>query len=134
MAQALASPQVSWPPLFPLLSPTPLCNMEGQKLGLDLWEQFCPTPYIEAGMANTYQYSGHTTPSTPVQIADHQESSGMFSSVSLVTNGVPVWFSGLRSQRCHCSGLGRCCGTRLIPGLGTFACHEHSQKNFLNKK
>ena len=27
------------PPLFPLLSPTPLSSMEGQKLGLDLWEQ-----------------------------------------------------------------------------------------------
>ena len=36
--------------------------------------------------------------------------------------GVPQWLSGLRTQHCHCYGLG------LIPGLGTSACHGCGQK------
>ena len=28
----------------------------------------------------------------------------------------------------HCCGLDPCCGTGSIPGSGTSACHEHSQK------
>ena len=35
---------------------------------------------------------------------------------------VMQWFS------CHCSNLGHCCSMGLIPGLGTFLCHVHSQK------
>ena len=34
---------------------------------------------------------------------------------------------GLRTWCCHCSGLGCCCGTGLIPGPETSTCHEHSQ-------
>ena len=30
--------------------------------------------------------------------------------------GVPLWRGRLRIWRCHCRGLGRCCGTALIPG------------------
>ena len=33
-----------------------------------------------------------------------------------------------RVKRCHCSGLGCCCGAGLIPGMGTFTRHGHSQK------
>ena len=33
---------------------------------------------------------------------------------------VPSWLSGLRIWHCHW------CGS--VPGLGTSACHEHSQK------
>ena len=29
------------------------------------------------------------------------------------------WRRGFKIQRCHCSSLGRCCGTGSIPGLGT---------------
>ena len=41
---------------------------------------------------------------------------------------VPEWHSGLRTRRCHCSSSGLCCGASSIPGLGTSACHRHSQK------
>ena len=34
--------------------------------------------------------------------------------------GVPWWPIGLRIQHFHC------CGTGLIPGLGTSTCHRHS--------
>ena len=36
--------------------------------------------------------------------------------------------SGLRMQCCHCSGLGRCYGFNLIPGLGTSARHGCGKK------
>ena len=29
--------------------------------------------------------------------------------------------------------LGHCCGMGMLPGLGTFTCHGHSQKNNNNK-
>ena len=41
--------------------------------------------------------------------------------------GVPLWGSWLRVQRCHCSGLGRCCGVGSIPGLETSTCLGCSQ-------
>ena len=34
----------------------------------------------------------------------------------------PLGTAGLRIWRCHCSGVGHCCGTGLIPGLGTSTC------------
>ena len=42
--------------------------------------------------------------------------------------GVPLWFSGLRTQHCHCSGSGHSYGTGTgsILGLGTFSCLGHS--------
>ena len=43
---------------------------------------------------------------------------------------VPWWFLRLRIWHCHCSGLCRCCGTVSIPGPGTSACCEWSQKSF----
>ena len=43
--------------------------------------------------------------------------------------GVPWWFSGLRIWRCHCCGLGHCCGTCSISGLGISACCRSGQKN-----
>ena len=33
--------------------------------------------------------------------------------------GVSVWLSGLRIWHCHCSGSECCCGSGVIPGLGT---------------
>ena len=37
--------------------------------------------------------------------------------------GVPSWLVRLRIQHCHC------CGTGLIPGLGTSACQEKKKRN-----
>ena len=34
----------------------------------------------------------------------------------------------VKDWRCHCSQLGHCCGMGSIPGPGSSACHEHSQK------
>ena len=42
--------------------------------------------------------------------------------------GVPLWCSRLRIQCGHCSGLGHCCDTVSVPGLGTSACHRCGQK------
>ena len=42
--------------------------------------------------------------------------------------GVPWWLSGLRIRYCHC------CGTGLIPGLGTSTCHKCSKKRKKRKK
>ena len=39
-----------------------------------------------------------------------------------------MWLSELRIRLCLCSSLGPCCGVRLIPGLGNFACYECGQK------
>ena len=50
------------------------------------------------------------------------------------TLGVPRWLSGLRIWHCHCCGLGHCCGSGLIPGLETSACHGSVQKFFKNKE
>ena len=36
--------------------------------------------------------------------------------------------SRLRIWHCHCSSLGCCCGTALIPGPGIFAGHRQGQK------
>ena len=42
--------------------------------------------------------------------------------------GIPWWHSGLRIQPCHCCSSYHCCGTGLIPSLGTSTCHRCSQK------
>ena len=47
--------------------------------------------------------------------------------------GVPLWCSGLRSQHCHCSGLGHCCGSSSISDPGTSICHRCGQKEMKNK-
>ena len=52
-----------------------------------------------------------------------QTSGGYETSKNETIMGVPVWLNGLRSQRCHCSGLGHHCGTGLTPGLGTSSYH-----------
>ena len=39
-----------------------------------------------------------------------------------------MWVSGLRIQHCHCSGSGHSCGTGLITGPGTSACHGCGKK------
>ena len=39
-----------------------------------------------------------------------------------------MWFSGFSIQHCHCSGLSHCCGSGLIPGLGTSMCCGWGQK------
>lgn len=41
---------------------------------------------------------------------------------------VLLWHSMLRSQHCHCSGLGHCFGIGLIPGKGTSTCYRLGQK------
>ena len=38
--------------------------------------------------------------------------------------GVPLWYSGLRTQHCHCSTSGKCCGTGSIPGPEPYICHK----------
>ena len=49
--------------------------------------------------------------------------------------GVPMWLSRLNIRHCHCSGLGHCCSSSLIPGPRTSTCHESDQKkSFLMKK
>ena len=45
-----------------------------------------------------------------------------------VFRGVPLRRSGLRTQHCHYSGSGRCCGAHSTPGPGTFKSHQCSQK------
>ena len=52
--------------------------------------------------------------------------------ISLKTqrDGVPLCFCGLRIQHYHSCGLGCCCGTGLIPGLGTSTCHGVAKKEF----
>ena len=47
---------------------------------------------------------------------------------------VPWTPSRLRVQHCHCRGLGHCCGTGLIPHLGTSTCHGHSKKKKKDNK
>ena len=42
--------------------------------------------------------------------------------------GVPWWWSGLRIRHCHCSSLGCCCGTGLIPGPRIYTCCRSRQK------
>ena len=42
--------------------------------------------------------------------------------------GVLLWLNGLGIWCYHCSSLHHCCGSGLIPGLGTSACHSCSQK------
>ena len=42
--------------------------------------------------------------------------------------GVLSRHSGLKIQSCHCSGLGICCGTGLIPGSGTPTFCGHATK------
>lgn len=49
-------------------------------------------------------------------------------SKSLAFSGVFLWRSRLRIQHCHCSGLGRCGGAGLLPGLGTSVCRGCGQK------
>ena len=44
------------------------------------------------------------------------------------SEGVPLGHNGLRTLHCHCSGSGRCCGSGLIPGLGTSTCCGCSKK------
>ena len=44
---------------------------------------------------------------------------------------VPLWFNRLRIQCGHCSGLGCCCGTDLITGLGTSTCCRKGKKKKL---
>ena len=46
---------------------------------------------------------------------------------------VPLWFSRLRIQHFHCSGLGRYCGIGSIPGPGTSTCMGKAKKQ-TNKK
>ena len=48
--------------------------------------------------------------------------------------GVPVGFSGLRIQCCHCSGLGHCCGAGWIPGPGTSVCCGGGQKKCFEER
>ena len=47
---------------------------------------------------------------------------------------VPWWLCGLRIQCCHCCISGYCYGTGSILGLGTSACHRHSQENTKSKQ
>ena len=42
--------------------------------------------------------------------------------------GVLLWLNGLGIWCYHCSSFHHCCGSGLIPGLGTSACHSCSQK------
>ena len=54
-------------------------------------------------------------------------------SVPGLTQWVRIWHCyklQCRSQMwcCHCCGSGCCCGTGLIPDMGTFTCHDCSQK------
>ena len=42
---------------------------------------------------------------------------------------VPWWFSGLRTQHCHCSRSGHCCGVGLIPGPEISTRYRYSQKH-----
>ena len=42
--------------------------------------------------------------------------------------GVPLWLRRLRIWCCHLCGSGHCCGTDLISGPGTSACHRCGQK------
>ena len=46
---------------------------------------------------------------------------------------VPLWYSGLRIQHCHCSGLS-CCGVGLILGLGIFYMPQAQPKKQNKKK
>ena len=40
----------------------------------------------------------------------------------------------LRILGCHCSGLGRCCDTGLIPGAGTSTCSKFRKRKKKNKR
>ena len=42
--------------------------------------------------------------------------------------GVTWWSRKLWIQHCHCYRSAGCCGTGSVSGLGTLACHGHSQK------
>ena len=44
-----------------------------------------------------------------------------------------MWFGGLRTQRCHYSSLGYCCGMGSIPGQGISTCFGFG-KTKQNKK
>ena len=49
-----------------------------------------------------------------------------------LSDGVPWWLSRLRIW-CHCYGSVDCCGAGLLPGLGTPARLEYSQKKQISK-
>ena len=93
MAGAFDFPLASLPLTCPLLSPTPLCSMEGHQLGLDLWKHSSPTLHVEAlvgrlpnlhhAVGGPYGLSGSAPLSVPIQAAGHQESSGLLGSACL---------------------------------------------------
>lgn len=51
-------------------------------------------------------------------------------------SGVPLWFNGLRIQRCHCSALYYCRGAGLSLNPGTSSCcgcgQEKKNTDFLS--
>lgn len=49
--------------------------------------------------------------------------------IKKVILGVPLWHSGLSTQRCPRRSLGQYHGTGLIPGPGTFMCCRCNQQN-----
>ena len=49
---------------------------------------------------------------------------------SIYIIGLLLLCNRLRTQHCHCSGLGQCSGVSWIPGVGTFTCCRNGQ----NKK
>lgn len=59
---------------------------------------------------------------------------GTVGSVALGSTGVQVWslHNGLRILRCRSCGLGRDCGSDLIPGLGTPCATGRSKKGKKN--
>ena len=64
-----------------------------------------------------------------VSLGDRLRGNGT-SSASLRKNcevGVPLRHSRLRIWCCHYSSLGPCCGSGLIPGLGTSTCRGCGQ-------
>ena len=42
--------------------------------------------------------------------------------------GLPLWCSGLRIQRCPCCSSGCCCGVGSIPSPGTSSCCGHGHR------
>ena len=48
--------------------------------------------------------------------------------------GVPWGCSKLGIWCCHCSCSGHCCGTGLVPSLGSSTCYEHRQKKRKKEK
>ena len=47
--------------------------------------------------------------------------------------GVLLGCNGLRTRRCHCSGLRGCCSVVLIPDPGTSTCGMTEKKNFIKQ-